>query len=522
MSKILSDRQKAEVRKDSSNLERLKKLPNLPPNTRWVGGYDVGSGSFGLATLWVLVDNSTLRAVAHVVIKDAFEGVGVRTAERGLYKDIYLQLRNKGLDFGADPTNQIGHAAPEKRFLKEAYLQGLMTVPDVNEEIYCAQLYGYARKLSERPYSQNHNHWRLYMPLYDYGDLQKLIDAHVSMAVAIPEPFIWHTLICLMNAAIQLEEHARLRPNKTDSDVIVVFDMKPGNILLAQPDRTSTFPIYPRPHVADLGGGALTNSEDPKNLRNGLGFAHSRGYLAPEMSRHMDPRLLRGTCTNVWQIGRVIEMMMKLLPESWEDIDYRGRPGSRPEDYEPEIVNYVYWLNAQQHYSIYLKQMAARCLCLIPGERPSPQDVLAWIDQARANGIQDVVFKGMETFGNDAWFLNQQRIRAAAPPRPPKIDAPDQDPALQAAKAEKIRRKYKAYPYLHAWGHEKAAEFIDLGVFPPEQYEVFYEGEANWWATETADFIWQNGAPVWPLPPTPPVVRLPPAPPKSSSSAHIR
>lgn len=521
MSKILSDRQKAEVRRDGSNLERLRKLPSPLPNTRWVGGYAVGSGSYGLATLWVLVDNSTLRAVTHVVIKDAFEGVWESTAERDIYTDIYLQLKNKGLDFGADPTNPIGRAAPELRFLKEAYLQGLMTVPDVNEEICCAQLYGYARKFLKRPYSEHHNHWRLYMPLYDYGDLQRLIDAHAYKGVAIPEPFIWHTLICLMNAAVQLEEQARLRPHRTDSDVIVVFDMKPGNILLAQPDRTSTFPIYPRPHVADLGGGALTNQNDPKNLRNDMNSVHSPGYLAPEMSPHMDPKILRGTCTNVWQIGRVIEMMMKLIPDTFGDIDYRFRPGMALGALEPEIVNYVYWLPAQQNYSIHLKQITARCLCLHPANRPTPQEFFAWIDDARANGHQDIIFKGMETFGNDAWFLNQQQTRAAAP-QPPKIKHPDEESALQAAEAEKIRRTYKAKPYLHAWGHERAAEFTELGVFPPEQYEVLYEGEANWWATETADFIWQDGTPMWPLPPLPPVVSLPPAHPRSSSSAHIR
>jgi hypothetical protein len=133
MSKILSEDLKALVRTDSSNLERLIKLPDLFPNTRWVGGYAIGQGSFGLATLWVLVDNLTLRAVAHAVIKDAFESVWISTAEKDIYTGIYLQLKNKGLDFGADPLHPVGQAAPHLRFLKEAYLQGLMTVPNVTE-----------------------------------------------------------------------------------------------------------------------------------------------------------------------------------------------------------------------------------------------------------------------------------------------------------------------------------------------------------------------------------------------------
>jgi hypothetical protein len=119
MSKILSEDLKALVRTDSSNLERLIKLPDLFPNTRWVGGYAIGQGSFGLATLWVLVDNLTL-----------------------IYTGIYLQLKNKGLDFGADPLHPVGQAAPHLRFLKEAYLQGLMTVPNVTEEMYAVPLHG--------------------------------------------------------------------------------------------------------------------------------------------------------------------------------------------------------------------------------------------------------------------------------------------------------------------------------------------------------------------------------------------
>jgi len=165
------------------------------------------------------------------------------------------------------------------------------------------------------------------MPLYDYATLQALIDAHTRKEKAIPEPFIWHTFMCLMRAAVQLEEQARLRPNGTNSDVIVVFDMKPNNILLARPDRTSTFPIYPRPHIADLGGGCLTSQNDPANIQERLRYTYTPGYLAPEMSKKLPPESLRGTCTNVWQIGRVLELMMKLLPDKFDDIDYTWRPG---------------------------------------------------------------------------------------------------------------------------------------------------------------------------------------------------
>ncbi|CAD0108470.1 unnamed protein product [Aureobasidium uvarum] len=236
MSNILNPSQIYAVSQDRSNLQTKNTPPYPPPNTTWVGGYKFGVGGFGVATLWILVGRTTLRAIDRVVIKDAFEKSSDSTVETGLYKGIYRQLKKKGLDFGVDPTHNIGHAASHLRFLKEAYLQVSMTVPDTSEEIYAAQLWGYSRKLLDSPYSPDHNHWRLYMPLYDYGDLNGLIKAHYIEKKAIPEPFIWHTLICLMKAAVQSEDQARSRPNNTDTDVIVVFDMKPGNILLAAPD----------------------------------------------------------------------------------------------------------------------------------------------------------------------------------------------------------------------------------------------------------------------------------------------
>jgi serine/threonine protein kinase len=158
------------------------------------------------------------------------------------------------LDFGVDPwSNFLGQADVESRFYKEAYLQGIMTVPDPTDHVYTVPLWGFLRKgQSLRP---DYNHWRLYMPLYDYGDMFDLIRDHSVQKKAIPEPFIWHTLHCLMLAAMQLYELPRQLDGATDSDVIVVFDMKPDNILLAPPNQNSAFPIYPVPHIADLGGG---------------------------------------------------------------------------------------------------------------------------------------------------------------------------------------------------------------------------------------------------------------------------
>lgn len=300
-----------------------------------------------------------------------------------------------------------------------------------------------------------------------------------------------------MKAAVQLEERARSRPNNTDSDVIVVFDMKPGNILLAPPDTTKSFPIYPRPHLADLGGGNLTNKDDFENKIHSQHFAYTPGYMAPQMvkpsvgSQALLPNsVLRGTCTNVWQIGRVLEQMMKLRG-GFPNIDYQ--PGRKEVDMIPQIIGWQGELPGQ-NYSMNLRRMVNRCLQFAPHKRPSPQNFLNYIDNPG-----HPLFQGMDTFGSDAWFQDQQQKRTAAGPKPKPKDL-NEDIAARAAEEEKHRRYTKARPYLRAWGPSRAAEFLFLDVFPPEELEVMYTDEANWWATDPQDLTDAKGKPVYPLP----------------------
>lgn len=245
----LTEAQKVTILSDNSGLKYIH--PDPKEDSTWIGGYRLGGGSFGEVTTWICVDKATRRPIKNVAIKDAFDTDS--TEEKGAYSNVYNSLVSKGLDFGADPNAALGNANIDRRFFKEAYLQGIMTEPDSNQEIYSVPLWGYRRRPeSVRP---GYNQWRLYMPLYEYGDLYNLIVAHKIEQRGIPEPFIWHTLRCLLSGAEQLTEQVRKRQGSHQEDVIVVMDMKPDNILLAPPNQTSTFPIYPRTHIADLGGG---------------------------------------------------------------------------------------------------------------------------------------------------------------------------------------------------------------------------------------------------------------------------
>lgn len=252
----LSNAQKAQILADSDGLQYVNVLPAPPLGTTWIGGYRLGGGSYGEVTLWIMIDNVTNKPLKQVAIKDTFDKHS--TEEKGFYKNVYQQLVRKGLDFDVDPECKLGHARSDRRFFKEAYLQGIMTEPDSSEEILSVPLWGFSRKNSSLRGTE-YNHWRLYMPLYDYGTLDNLMYAHKRMGRGIPEPFIWHTLHCLFGGAVQLQKQAQKREGSTPSEIIVVFDMKPENILLAPPSRNSAFPIYPRPHIADLGGGCKFN-----------------------------------------------------------------------------------------------------------------------------------------------------------------------------------------------------------------------------------------------------------------------
>lgn len=244
----LTEAQKFAILSDNSGLNYIH--PDPKEDSTWIGGYRLGGGSFGVVTTWICVDRATRRPIKNVAIKDAFDTDS--TKEKGPYSNVHNSLVAKGMDFGADPTAAPGKANIDRRFLKEAYLQGIMTEPSSNQEIYSVPLWGYRRKPDS--VLPGYNQWKLYMPLYDYGDLLSLIKAHRARRTGIPEPFIWHTFRCLLTGSQQLTEQVRKRQGSEEEDVIVVFDLKPDNILLAPPNQTSTFPIYPRAHIADLGG----------------------------------------------------------------------------------------------------------------------------------------------------------------------------------------------------------------------------------------------------------------------------
>ncbi|KAI4717927.1 hypothetical protein E4T48_05866 [Aureobasidium sp. EXF-10727] len=476
----LSSVQRAKILADGHGLQYLKNPthPNVDPG--WVGGYRLGGGSYGEVSLWIMYDPITSKALKYCAIKDAFDDSS--TQEEGLYRNIYHQLARKGMDLGVDPQNEIGQAHIDNRYYKEAYLQGMVTEPDSEDPTYCVPLWGYARK---DPGLRDWfiNHWRLYMPLYEYGTLETLIDAHLEEGRGIPEPFIWHTLHCLMSGAEQLRIQAAKREGATSTDIIVVFDMKPVNILLAPPDQNSTFPMYPRPHIADLGGACLTNNEDPLNRQARLEYQVTAGYRPPEVRRPPRNGWPCGRWTNIWQIGRVAEALMKLQVH-FDDLPFLQ---DHPQTCEPQIMN---WQGQYpgQNYSYALRHLVSRCMKFNPIDRAHADKVL-WAIKERPDFRQH--FQHIETFGSDAWFEEQQRQQAEkAATEPPKTTTPAE---IEAANATLARQRSEASAYLRAWDRPKREKFLELGVFPDDRYNLNYT-YAGFWA-DPFPVVDENGAP---------------------------
>ncbi|KAI5248451.1 hypothetical protein E4T42_05636 [Aureobasidium subglaciale] len=468
--------EEAAIFADSSGLRFLRPRPQDAPNGgHWVGGWKLGTGAYGQVSLWLFIDSATHAPLASVAIKDTASSKP--TIEEGVYEGIYERLVEKCMDFGLDPGRSRGQADPAERFFKEAYIQGTMTVPNSTEEMFSVPLYDWARK-QPSIYGDAYQHYRLYMPSYEYGDLNGLISAHRRIGRAVPEPFIWHTLECLLKAAKQLEVQAREHARPRDSDVIVVFDMKPDNILLAPPDRDSSFPIYPRPHLADLGGACLTNRYDAKNINHNMSFQRTQGYDAPEMTYEapLKPGTLRGTCTNLWQIGRVAEALMKLEP--WfKPIDY-----GKMVHLEDRSISILSWQGSLpgQNYSAALRMIIRDCLKFEPSARPGLETLLPEIEQNKPLHCQ-----GIDKYGSDDWFKIERtkaNARDIGKP-PPHIDSPETE-ASRREERELKRRLDKAAPWLRTWTLQEGEELCKLNVFPDENLEVEYRPKNNFWTTD--------------------------------------
>jgi hypothetical protein len=250
--------------------------------------------------------------------------------------------------------------------------------------------------------------------------------------------------------------------------------------------------------LANLFAVGLTNDNDFHNTIGHLECQMTEGYYPPEYIKpaiYTEGRVPCGSWTNVWQIGRVAEAMMKLAA-MFHDFPYKTF--KKPEDIEPDIIK---WRGALpgQDYSYELRKVVFSCMRADPFKRATARDV---IERIETNSTFQFYMRGMQTFGNDAWFAGQERKQAAkaaaeppatttTPPTPKTAAA--QEAAAQEAAATKTRKRMEdANNYLRAWDADKRARFVKLGVLPDEKYDIVY-GENKFWATDDSPLIEEDG-----------------------------
>lgn len=240
--------------------------------------------------------------------------------------------------------------------------------------------------------------------------------------------------------------------------------------------------------LADFLALGITNPNDRNNMTGYIRAQITSGYIPPEVLRQSvfpGRRFAIREWTNIWQIGRVIEAMMKLVT-GFRSLTYSGS------DLEPQIIN---WQGQYpgQFYSPHLRAAVASCLRFRPDRRATARTLLDLIDN---NPDWRLYQRDMQTFGSDAWFEEQERQQqqqAAQAATAAPTNATPSAPAERHASTKKRKRMEDAKHYLRAWGRDKAAKFDELGVLPSEAYDLEYPDSNLFWATDDHSLVHSGG-----------------------------
>ncbi|KAI4213899.1 MAG: hypothetical protein LQ351_003594 [Letrouitia transgressa] len=147
------------------------------------------------------------------------------------------------------------------------------------------------------------------------GDLNGIIDSYGKRRLGIPEGFVWHTFIQLAEALAYIHSaYTRSKKEIAPPDSwkpVVHRDIKPGNVFLRYPGRSST--IYPDIVLGDFG---IATTERFSCMDRFCGTLSFQGPEVPLHSREGD----------VWSMGACIHAMTYGGPPILrEPVEYRGR-----------------------------------------------------------------------------------------------------------------------------------------------------------------------------------------------------
>lgn len=143
--------------------------------------------------------------------------------------------------------------------------------------------------------------YRLYQELAPYGNLAALWYRYRYWNTYLPEAFLWHLFDSLTSAAIQMLEPSKdgLPAGKAgrqvrETDQVVHFDFKPGNIFLGRPDHRDGIRStwggtrkydYPVVKIGDFGFSKYTGDDDVNNPLRWMLRYGTACYMSPVSSR---------------------------------------------------------------------------------------------------------------------------------------------------------------------------------------------------------------------------------------------
>ncbi|KAG9596087.1 kinase-like protein, partial [Aureobasidium melanogenum] len=346
-------------------IREYTKLPDvqLPPGHTWQYDRAVDEGDEGIAYLWAHVD-AEQRVVECIVIKNTYRVV---------------------------PEVHFVEEGPDAGKWLEVYVQQKLHPSGSTDA--CTVPVLAAQKIPGTKHS-----WRTYMPYYSRGDLGQLIETHDQHP--IPKPFLWFLLHRMVRAAVAMDEV--FREEGKDGPVLVHQDIKPANIFLAHPGslgRDADYIYYPVPFLGDFGSCYLTRDDESWKGKP----AGTLGYHPPEQDRGFPPRprarhdVPPGSRTNIWEIGFCVLLLMT-RNEGGLNAE-GGLVYTRIPEFD-ELVESGEW----NDYSDDLLEVVERCLMDRMQARPSPQNVLARIEQVMPDHAE-----GMDRWGTVTWVRDKSR-----------------------------------------------------------------------------------------------------------------
>lgn len=335
----------------------------------------------------VLEDDASAR---QEVDKTVTRWVNKGEVARGSFAKVYLW--EKQSSDGGPPLRMAVKDSETSRFWQDYHAEGAL-IRQLNES-RCKNVITVFDWLY-KPASASHEAFvRTCYEYAEHGDLSDLSLFYRKHQLVLPEAFMWHIFWSMANALCYCR-HGTNESNKTRPgwDPIVHGDLKPGNLLLVNPDDATTG-LYPTIKLCDFGI-AFTMPESNSKVRAWKStFQYgTRGFWAPEVEtanplrngpekfRPVAASRIHGSHSDIYSLGAVIEQLMDLRFNTLKD---------HPDFDNPHVVDY---------YSSELRDLVKACMKTRTHSRPAIYDVyqqtckamVEWCDAAlaEADSVRD-------------------------------------------------------------------------------------------------------------------------------------